>query len=108
MLKAVIGVAALLVMCIGLLCGCLIARCCLLPAKTAIEDRRAEVSSQTEEFEIPPYWEMSAEDLRKELRLRGRAPPRLKRECVGALLELDMRRLMRPPEWRQVSRVEAC
>ena len=106
-LKAIVGVVALLVMCIGLLCGCLIAMCCFPPAKVAIEDRRIEVSSQTEEFDIPPYWEMLADDLRKELQLRGRAPPRLKRECVGALLELDMRRLVRPPEWRQVSRLEA-
>ena len=86
---------------IELLCGRAWSR--LGPRETS-RAQRIETATQTEEFEIHPYWEFLLSDLSKELEQRGERAPRLKRDIVHRLLEVDASRLLRPAHWRRLLR----
>ena len=86
---------------IGLLCGHVWSR---LGPREASRTRHMEAATQTEEFEIHPYWDSLLSDLSKELEQRGERAPRLKRDIVHKLLEVDASRLLRPAHWRRLLR----
>ena len=91
------AVAAWLVLCVGMVCGCVEVKCRSRPVcKAAAEDRRTRTFVQTEELAIHPLWRMLLGGPQKKISVRGQTPPRLKRDRVAASLELDMKRRMRP------------
>ena len=91
------ALAAWLVLCMGVLCGCVEMKCRSQPKfKAAPDDWRTRTFVQTEELAIHPLWCTLLGGTQKEISVRGQAPPRLKRDRVAASLELDMKRQIRP------------